>query len=294
MKSQLVKAGIPCARFYLATSKLTIRQFARDVGFPIVVKPRAGARSEYTFVATNLQDLIQAVEQIRECAGQEALLEEYIEGQEYSCESLVRDGKTIWQSITQYLPSPLQANRDRSCQFAVVLPKVLKPGYYRHAKAIAGKVIGLFGMRIGLSHMEWFLKRDGNVIVSEIAARPPGAKIAELVYQSYGLDVIKAWVDLLVVGSTPVNYSKRYASGVIFIRPTGHGAIVRVGRINDLPAVTKKLVVQKDLPWLGQKASHDYEGNGYVIVRGRQTSIVKRALCDIGQRLTITARRSSQ
>ena len=44
-------------------------------------------------------------------------------------------------------------------------------GLWLNARALAA-----LGMGTGLSHMEWFLRKDGSPVVSEVGARPPGAK----------------------------------------------------------------------------------------------------------------------
>ena len=49
MKSVLRAAGVPCARHRLADSGGRSGGFAQEVGFPLVVKPPAGAGAKRTF-----------------------------------------------------------------------------------------------------------------------------------------------------------------------------------------------------------------------------------------------------
>ena len=49
MKTVLRAAGVPCARHKLAVSAADAIEFAERVGFPLVVKPPAGAGAKSTF-----------------------------------------------------------------------------------------------------------------------------------------------------------------------------------------------------------------------------------------------------
>jgi hypothetical protein len=42
------------------------------------------------------------------------------------------------------------------------------------------RVLEALGFRTGFTHMEWFRKHDGEVVFGEIGARPPGARLVEL------------------------------------------------------------------------------------------------------------------
>ena len=55
MKSVLRAAGVPCARHRLADSAAAAASFAQEVGFPLVVKPPAGAGAKSTFPSRRCQ-----------------------------------------------------------------------------------------------------------------------------------------------------------------------------------------------------------------------------------------------
>ncbi len=50
-------AGVPCARHRLADSAAAAASFAEEVGFPLVVKPPAGAGAKSTFRLDDANDL---------------------------------------------------------------------------------------------------------------------------------------------------------------------------------------------------------------------------------------------
>ena len=57
MSSVLRAAGVPCARHRLADSAAAAASFAEEVGFPLVVKPPAGAGAKSTFRLDDANDL---------------------------------------------------------------------------------------------------------------------------------------------------------------------------------------------------------------------------------------------
>jgi glutathione synthase/RimK-type ligase-like ATP-grasp enzyme len=77
MKSVLRAGGIPCARHRLADSAAAAADFAREVGFPLVVKPPAGAGAKSTFRLDDADDLRVWLDAAPPTPDRLALLEEF-------------------------------------------------------------------------------------------------------------------------------------------------------------------------------------------------------------------------
>ena len=77
MKSVLRAAGVPCARYRLADSAAAAADFAREVGFPLVVKPPAGAGANSTFRLDDADDLRVWLDAAPPTPDRLALLEEF-------------------------------------------------------------------------------------------------------------------------------------------------------------------------------------------------------------------------
>ena len=88
MKSVLAAAGLPCARHLLAESAADARDFAAHVGFPLVLKPPAGAGAKNTYRVDSLVALEEALELFRPHADAPVLCEEFMTGEEYSFDSV--------------------------------------------------------------------------------------------------------------------------------------------------------------------------------------------------------------
>jgi hypothetical protein len=135
--------------------------------------------------------------------------------------------------------------------------------------------------------MEWFQRSDGSVAISEVGARPPGAQFATLLSYAHDFDFYGAWARLMVhdVWDPP---PRQFAVGAAYLRGQGRGE--RVSAIHGLEQAQSEvgdLVVESKLPKIGQTASGTYEGDGYVILRHRDTSVVKNALQRLVERIYV-------
>src|SRR5690348_651931 len=87
MKTVLRAAGVPCARHRLAESPAAAVEFVEEVGFPVVVKPPAGAGAKSTFRLDDAEDLRVWLDGAPPAPGAAALLEEFLTGEEGSFDS---------------------------------------------------------------------------------------------------------------------------------------------------------------------------------------------------------------
>ncbi len=282
MKDVLRAAGVPCARHALAETADEARAFAARVGYPVVVKPPAGAGSVATFRAASDVELAEALAAAPPSAGDPVLLEEFVVGDEHSLETISLDGRPVWHSLTRYYPTPLEAVRNPWVQWCVVLPREADGPEYDDIKRVGDEALAALGMTTGVTHMEWFRRRDGSLAISEVAARPPGAQITTLVARSTDTDFVRAWARVMVEGAFDPP-SRTYAVGVAFLRAQGRpgGTIRGTHGLARISAETRALVTDVQLPYVGFGARPSYEGDGWIVVRHPETAAVERALSEI-------------
>jgi biotin carboxylase len=275
MKTVLRAAGLPCARHAMAAGVDDVRAFAADVGFPIVAKPPAGAGARDTFRIDDAGALSQwlAVDPPRSQAP--VLLEEFMTGEEHSCDSVVVGGRMVFHSISRYAPAPLEVIRQPWVQWVVLLPRDIGP--YEDIRRVAAASLDALGLRSGLTHMEWFRRPDGGIAVSEVAARPPGAQITSLLSYAHDLDFYRAWAHLMVFDEFDPP-ERRYAVGAAYLRGQGQGRVLAIHGLDELQRELGHLVVEAHLPKPGSPPASSYEGEGYVIVRHPETAVVEEAM----------------
>lgn len=277
MKDLLTGHGLPCAAHRLCASSAEAIAFAEAIGLPLVVKPPAGAGARNTFRVDTLADLETHLRSAPPTSRAPVLLEEFLRGREYSFDSITRNGHHLFHSIIEYHPTPLEVMREPWIQWAVLLPRHLDGPEFREIREAGPRALAALGMVTGMSHMEWFRREDGTIAISEVAARPPGAQFTTLHSWAHDLDFYRAWVRLMVLEEFEPP-ERRWAVGAAFLRGQGDGRVRRVLGVDQVRAEFGDLVVEAKLPRPGQPRASSYEGEGYVVVRHRETEIVREAL----------------
>lgn len=280
MKTLLRDAGLPCARHRLASSLDDAREFAASSGFPMVVKPPAGAGAISTYRVESLAQLESALRASPPTAAHPVLLEEFVTGEEHSFETLSIAGRPVWHSLTHYYPTPLTVLENPWIQWALVLPREVDDARYDDIRTAGRRALEVLGMTTGISHMEWFRRRDGSIAISEVAARPPGAQITTLMSRAHDFDLLQEWARAMVYGEFHVP-DRRYASGAAFLRGQGEGRVVKVHGVEEVRRTVGNLVVDFKMPQIGSTPSTSYEGDGYIIVRHAETKRVEEAVMKI-------------
>jgi biotin carboxylase len=277
MKNVLREAGVPCARHRLAHDEAEGRGFVEEVGFPLVLKPPAGAGAQATFRVDDNEAFAEALRISAPTPGQPVLIEEFITGEEHSLETISVGGRAVWHSLTHYYPTPLEVIRNPWIQWCLLLPREIDGPQYDDIREAAGRALEALGMDTGLTHMEWFRRRDGSVAISEVGARPPGAQITTLVSRANDIDFLHAWARVMIYGEFEPP-ERRYAAGAAFLRGQGSGRVVAIHGLEQAGRELGELVTDVKLPEVGQTPTGSYEGEGYVLLRHPETEVVKQAL----------------
>ncbi len=280
MKSLLRAHGIPCARHRLAPGLDDAVAFAEMSGFPIVVKPPAGAGAQQTHRVENLDQLRRALAGQPPSREHPVLLEEFVRGEEHSFETISIDGRAVWHSLTHYTPTPLHVLENPWIQWTLVLPREVDDERYDDIRGAARKALDVLGMTTGLTHLEWFRRPDGSIAISEVAARPPGAQITTLVSRATDTDFVKSWARLMIFNEFDIP-ERKYATGAAYLRGQGEGRVRTVQGWDAVKSELGELITDAKLPEPGSAASTSYEGEGYIIVRHPETAVVERAVARI-------------
>ena len=277
MKEVLQAAGIPCARHALVHDAAQARRFAAEVGFPMVAKPPAGAGSQATYRLDDGAALDGWLGAVPPSGDAPALLEEFLVGEEHTFDSVTSGGTTIWSSIADYHPPPLEVLRNPWIQWTVLLPRDTSGPEYAGIHEVGPAALRALGVTDALTHMEWFRRPDGSVAISEVAARPPGAQLTSMHGYAHDFDLYSSWARFVVLGAFDVP-ERRFAAGTAYLRGMGRGRVRAVHGVDELIRRIGHLVVESRLPRQGEDAGTDYTGQGYVMVRDPDTDVVRDAM----------------
>ena len=275
MKDALRAAGLPVAKHRLVRSEADALSFAEEVGFPMVLKPPAGMGAKATFRVSSLDELLRAVLGMRVAAERPVLAEEMLRGRERSFETVTIAGEPKAWSISDYAPSCLEVVENSWIQWACILPRDLDAPVHERARKMGFSAIRALGLDSGMTHMEWFEKDDGSLVIGEIAQRPPGANITLMTGLAHDIDPYRTWARAVVDHQIDARWQRKYAVGCAFVRGMGQGRIVNVTGVHEVHEAVGKWVVEAKLPTLGAQKADTYEGDGYVIVRHESTDAVR-------------------
>ena len=161
---------------------------AERVGYPLIVKPIAGAPPTPTgWIRGGSGGRIAAAE-----ACPEVSVEEFIDGEEFTYDTVCAGGSILYENIMWYRPRPLQMKMHEWISPVSIVLRDLTVPDLQGSRQMGGEVLPALGFRTGFTHMEWYRKADGEAVFGEIGARPPGARVVDLMNYSTDGDVYVA------------------------------------------------------------------------------------------------------
>lgn len=225
MKAALRAGGIPCAASDAVNSLAEAREFAEKVGYPLILKPRDGAGASGAARVDNDAELVAAAANLGMQHGRSVAIEEFIEGHEGFFDTLTLNGRVVHEFACHYYPNVLEAMRTRwiSPQF-IATNRVDSAEGYNELKVMGQKVVEVLGIETSATHMEWFSGPKG-LKFSEIGCRPPGVRAWDLYNVGNDMDLYREWAMLIAAGRPSQRPSRRYAAGIIALRPDRDGRI---------------------------------------------------------------------
>jgi hypothetical protein len=139
--------------------------------------------------------------------------------------------------------------------------------------------------------MEWFFGRNG-LTFSEIGCRPPGVGAWDLYSAGNEIDVYRAWAMAVTAGETGSAPSRRYASGMVALRPDQDGHITGYAGVEELQQRHGEWVIDAHLPPPGtptQPVEAGYMANAYVRMRHPDYDELRTMLDTVGRTLAVYA-----
>ena len=105
MKEQVEAAGIRTPRSARSTTLDGCRAAAAEIGYPIIIKPISGAGSMDTYRIESDGDLEAALARLGSIP--EVSVEEFIDGEEFTYDTICAAGNIALENICEYRPRPL-------------------------------------------------------------------------------------------------------------------------------------------------------------------------------------------
>jgi carbamoylphosphate synthase large subunit len=291
MKEVLREAGIPCARSTRANEPEDARDFAGAVGYPLIVKPTAGAGASGTWKVRDDRELERVIQECGLADGAEVAIEEFIEGHEGYLDTLTIDGKVVHEFITHYYPNVLVAMRERWISPQMVTTNRIEEPGYNEVRQMARDVIRVLDIGTSATHMEWFFGPKG-LKFSEIGCRPPGVGQWDVYNTANDFDLYLEWASGLVHARPQLSPSRRFAAGMIALRPSCDGHITGYSGLDSIQQRFGEWIVAAHLPSVGsatQPVEGGYMANAWMRVRHPDFDRLREILDTIGETVKVHA-----
>ena len=182
MKQRFLEGGVPCAKGRLVKSV----EETTDMVYPVIVKPRDNSGSRGVKLCRTREELIESMAEALEYSKLDSVLvEEYIEGQEYSIEGLHYDNRSQVIQFTEKKTTEFPYN----VELGHIQPANLSEENEKRIRAIVVKIGESMGFQNCPSHTELKINERG-IFVIETSPRLGGDYITStLTPLSTGINV---------------------------------------------------------------------------------------------------------
>ncbi len=292
MKDALRAAGIPCAQSLGSGDEKEITDFARSIGFPLIVKPRDAAGASGTAKVNDELELTAALAQFGLHQGRSVAVEEFIEGHEGFYDTLTIGGRVVHDFASHYYPNVLEGMRARWISPQLLTTnRIDRADGYAELKKMGQRVIEALGLETTATHMEWFFGPKG-LKFSEIGCRPPGVRTWDLYSAANDFDLYVEWASAVVRGRPMRPPSRRFSAGLIALRPDRDGRIAGYEGVELIERRFGPHVLDAHLPPPGtptQPVDAGFMANAWVRMRHPDCDVLRAMLDEVGRTVRVRA-----
>lgn len=288
----LAKAGLPVPAVRHVVSVEEAREAARALPLPLVVKPVFGSGSVGVSlcdtpaqVAARAGDLLRVRTNERGLPrAAEALIEQFVDGPEYSVELFGREVVGITRKHVSPKPYFVETGHD----FPARLPLAAE----RAIGDVAREAVEALGVAWGPTHVELRMSAHGPVFM-EVNPRLAGGYIPELVRLSTGVDLIAQTLALVTRRPVDLRRTQRRAASIRFVCAGGPGLIAAIDGV-EAAAAMPGVVSARVQAAVGQmcRLHHDFRDRiGQVIATGAGADDAAGAASRAMEQIRVTVRR---
>lgn len=245
MKDRVAAAGLRVPHAFKVRTEREIREAAERIGFPLILKPIAGAGSADTYKVNSKAELENAIGAMRHV--EVVSCEEYIDGEEFTYDTVCIGGRPAYENVAAYLPKPLIARSEEWISPVIITVKDLEQPKLKPGITLGRKVLKALGMGDGFTHMEWYLTKKGEAVFGEIGCRPGGAHLVDQMNYTGDIDLFREWARVACWRSFEAPTRRKYNAGIVFKRALGQGRITRITGLREYMRKYGDWVVEEQL-----------------------------------------------
>ena len=222
MKKLYLEAGIPTARQHVVTDAAAGRAFARQVGYPLIVKPDVGVGATNTWKLECDRDLEAFYADL---PAQPYVMEEFIEGDICSYDAILDSRcEPLFENMTVWPPVMDIVNRDLDLMYYTC------PDMPEGLRELGRRTCRAFGVDRRFVHLEFFrltrarsgLGEAGDFAALEVNMRPAGGYTPDMMNYAHSVDVYQIYADMVTADRRFVPVSEDRYHCVYASRKDGH------------------------------------------------------------------------
>jgi hypothetical protein len=291
MKEAARAGAVPCAASGRVQTVDDARQFAKQHGYPLILKPLDGAGAAGTRKVENDAQLVEGLTALGVPNGSAIAIEEFLSGHEGFYDTITIAGRVAIDFATHYYPNVLEAMRTRWISPQIVTTNRINLPDYAALRALGQKVNDALGIWTSATHMEWFYGNKG-LKFSEIGCRPPGVGVWDLYCAANEFDIYRAWAEAVVFGKIEQRVSRGLCAGMIALRPDRDGKIRGYDGIETMfrefsPWIIDTHFPETSTPTQGIEAG--YMANAWVRMKHPDFDELRRMLDRVGATVKVKA-----
>jgi len=268
MKERVAAAGLRVPRSVRTQTIAEVRAAAEEIGFPLIIKPIAGAGSADTYRVDSPAELEKVLPAMRHVS--EASVEEFITGREFTFDTISKGGVPLYRNMTEYLPPPLVARSVESVSPVIITIRDLDQPHLQKGRELGEAALTALGMDTGFTHAEWFLTPRGEVVFGEVGCRPGGACIVDQMNYTSDIDLFREWARVACWGHFAADQTRKYNAAIIFKRAKGQGRITRIEGLKEFMKQYGEFVVEQTFSPIGTRR-RDWKqtllSDGHILLR---------------------------
>jgi biotin carboxylase len=277
MKERVAAAGLRVPRSRRVRTVTEARAAAEEIGYPLILKPISGAGSADTH---KVHDGVELEETLRKMLHVgEASVEEFVDGEEFTFDTVCINGRPAYVNVAQYLPKPLVARTNEWMSPIIITVRDLDQPGIAPGISLGRKVLGALRMGDGFTHMEWFRKPDGEVVFGEIGCRPGGAHLVDQMNYTSDIDLFREWARVMCWSRFEAHAPRKYNVAIIFKRAIGQGRITRIVGLEEFKRRHGEHLVDDQLLRPGAQRrnwKHTLVSDGFLVVRHPDWQTVRK------------------
>ncbi|MCK5941370.1 MAG: ATP-grasp domain-containing protein, partial [Planctomycetes bacterium] len=154
MKQAVEAAGLRVPRHGRARSMKEAWDVVERVGYPAIVKPIDGAGSKDTWRCNDREEFEAALHKTRHV--DELSVEEFIEGEELTYDTVCANGQVLYESVAWYRPKPMVLAQNPWISMQNIVLRDITDEFPRPGVELGHGVLKALGFTTGFTHMEWF------------------------------------------------------------------------------------------------------------------------------------------